>query len=156
VKPNARWARRSERRATHENAKAMRAAKIVRTIQREAKENGATLANDGKGGLDPALALEVFRRDGYRCTNEDCPTPKKNLDLDHISGHAKEIEEDPKARKNPTLKKGVKLGHVDKAAALHVLCEACHTESKRSVHARENSIEDGKKPPPMRGDRRGG
>lgn len=153
MKPDARWARRSERRSTHENAKAMRAARIVATIQREAKEHGATLSNGGKGGLDPALALRVFRRDGYKCTNEDCPTPRKNLDLDHISGHAKEIAEDPKAKKNPVLKKGVKLGHVDKAAALHVLCRECHV-GEDGVHERENAIEDGKKPPPMRGDDR--
>jgi hypothetical protein len=147
------WARRNERRATRGNAKAARAKKIVATIQREAKEHGATLSNGGKGGLDPSLALKVFRRDKYRCTNEDCPTPTKDLDLDHISGHKKEIAEDPEARKNPALRKGAKLGHVDKAAALHVLCRACHV-GKDGVHARENAIDDGKKPPPMRGDDR--
>jgi hypothetical protein len=136
AKPDRDWARRNERRGTRENAKAARATKIVATIQREAKENGATLANGGKGGLDPALALKVFRRDKFRCTNEDCPTPKKDLDLDHISGHKKEI-----------------AGHVDKVAALHVLCRKCHV-GKNGVHARENAIEEGKKPPPMRGDDR--
>jgi hypothetical protein len=153
AKPDRDWARRNERRGTRENAKAARATKIVATIQREAKENGATLANGGKGGLDPALALKVFRRDKFRCTNEDCPTPKKDLDLDHISGHKKEIAEDPKAKKDPVLKKGAKLGHVDKVAALHVLCRKCHV-GKNGVHARENAIEEGKKPPPMRGDDR--
>lgn len=125
---------------------------VVRQIQREAREHGATLANAGKGGLDPRLALKVFRRDGWRCTNRHCPSPKKNLDLDHISGHPKEIKQDREARRRQDLRRGVKLGHVNKAGALHVLCRACHV-GKGGVHARENAIEDGKKPPPMRGDR---
>lgn len=153
MKPDRGWARRSERQGTKDASKSARAKKLVATIQREAKAAGATLSNGGKGGLDPALALKVFRRDKYTCTNEDCPTPKKDLDLDHISGHAKEIAEDPEARKNPKLKKGVELGHVNKADALHILCRACHV-GKDGVHARENAIKDGKKPPPMRGDDR--
>lgn len=127
-----------------------RDARIVRTIQREARAAGATLANGGKGGLDARLALKVFRRDKYRCTNEHCPTPKKNLDLDHISGHPKEIAEDPEASERADLKKGVELGHVSDEDALHVLCRLCHV-GKGGVHARENQIEDGKKPTPMRG-----
>ncbi len=130
--------------------KARRNARIVRQIQREAKKHGATLAQDGKGGVDPAIALEVFRRDKWRCTNSHCPTPKKDITLDHISGHPKEIAEDPEARKRGDLKKGVELGHVNEVDALHVLCEECHT-GKGGVHARENQIEDGKKPSPMRG-----
>jgi len=129
-------------------------AAVVRQIQREAREHGATLANGGKGGLDPRLARAVFRRDGYRCTNKHCPTPKRRVTLDHISGHPKEIREDSEARKRKDLKRGVKMGHVNKLDALHTLCEDCHTEASNSVHARENAIEAGKKPPPMRGDRR--
>lgn len=129
-------------------------AAVVRQIQREAKEHGATLANGGKGGLDPRLARAVFRRDKFRCTNKHCPTPKKLITLDHISGHPKEIREDSEARNRKDLKRGVQMGHVDKLGALHTLCEACHTKGSNSVHARENAIEAGKKPPPMRGDRR--
>ncbi len=135
-------ARRAERQRQH--------ARIVRRIQREAKKHGATLAQDGKGGVDPRVALKVFRRDHWRCTNDHCPTPKKNITLDHISGHAKEIEADPEARDRADLKRGIKLGHIDDPAALHVLCEDCHT-GKGGVHARENQIEAGKKPSPMRG-----
>lgn len=121
------------------------AADVVRTIQREAKRAGATLKNEGKGGLDPALALKVFRRDKWRCSVDDCKAPQKDLDLDHISGHAKEIQQDPEARKNPDLKKGVSLGHVDKAAALHVICARHHD----LAHERERDIEKGKRPPAM-------
>lgn len=117
----------------------------VLKIQQEAKAHGATLANNGKGGLDPALALKVFRRGGWKCDVTGCKTPKTNLDLDHISGHAQEIKQDPKARKNPKLLKGVALGHVDKPEALHCVCKAHHTKA----HDRENAIEDGKKPPPL-------
>ena len=41
--------------------------RALATLRREAKEAGAVLANSGKGGLLPSLALGVFRRDGYRC-----------------------------------------------------------------------------------------
>lgn len=143
------WARHALRQQRKRAAKVGRAA-VVSQIQQEAKDAGATLANGGKGGLDPGLALEVFRRDKWQCQNEDCPTPAENLDLDHISGHAKEIAEDPKARKNPDLKKGVEAGHVNETDALHVICKPCHDRA----HQREEAIEDGEKPRPMRGDRR--
>jgi 5-methylcytosine-specific restriction endonuclease McrA len=117
-------------------------------IRREAKAAGATLKSDGEGGLRPSLALGVFRRGKWRCANTDCPTPKKSLSLDHISGHAKEIDNDPGARNRRDLRKGIQIGHVNKLDALHVLCSPCHD----SVHSREREIEAGKKPEPMRGD----
>jgi hypothetical protein len=46
----------------------------------------------------------------------------------------------------------VELGHVSDEDALHVLCRKCHV-GKGGVHARENQIEAGKKPTPMRGSR---
>lgn len=145
------WARGKKRAGQDGNpAAAARDAQVVQKMQAEAKKHGATLANGGKGGLDPRLALRVFRRGRWRCGNKDCPTPKKNLTLDHISGHPKEIAQDPGARQRPDLRKGIALGHVDEPAALHVLCEDCHT-GKGGVHARENQIEDGKRPDPMRG-----
>lgn len=117
----------------------------VLKIQQEAKAHGATLANGGKGGLDPALALKVFRQGGWKCDVDGCKTPKTNLDLDHISGHAAEIKQDPDARTNPKLLKGVALGHVDKPEALHVICKRHHDEA----HNRDRAIVDGKKPPAM-------
>ena len=119
----------------------------LKKIRREAKAAGATLKSDGEGGLRPSLALGVFRKGKWRCSNEDCPTPKKDLDLDHVSGHAREVAEDPSARKRKDLKRAIKLGHVSKEAALHVLCAKCHDR----VHSREREIDDGKKPEPMRG-----
>lgn len=141
------WARRRIKADRKAAAKGKGKADVVAQIQKEAKAHGATLANDGKGGLDPELALKVFRRDKWRCSNENCPTPKEDLDLDHISGHPDEIEEDPEAKERKDLKEGVELGHVDDPDALHVLCKKCHD----AVHSRERAIEQGQKPKPMRG-----
>jgi hypothetical protein len=120
----------------------------LKKIRREAKAAGATLKSDGEGGLAPSLALGVFRKYKWRCSNENCPTPKKDLDLDHISGHPQEIAADKGARNRKDLKLGIKLGHVNKIDALHVLCAKCHD----AVHNREREIDDGKKPDPMRGE----
>ena len=142
------WARRKVKASRHQAAKAKTDADVVATIQREAKANGATLEKEGKGGVDPRIALAVFRRDHWECSNENCPTPKKDITLDHISGHAKEIEKDPEAKNRKDLKHGISLGHINDPAALHTLCAACHDE----VHNRERALENGKKPPPMRGE----
>lgn len=119
----------------------------LKKLRREARAAGATLASDGEGGLAPSLALGVFRRGKWRCSNPDCPAPMKLIDLDHISGHAEEIAADPAARNRKDLKRGVKLGHVNKLDALHVLCRACHN----AVHNRERAIDDQEKPKPMPG-----
>jgi hypothetical protein len=141
------WARRRIRADRRAAAKAKERADIVAQIRKEAEENGATLAHDGEGGLDPKLALEVFRRDEWTCQNEDCPTPKEDLDLDHIAGHEQEIEEDKDASADEDLQEGVELGHVDDPDALHVLCKKCHD----AAHERERAIEDDEEPEPMRG-----
>ena len=119
----------------------------LKKMRREAKAAGATLDNNGEGGLAPSLALGVMRRDRFRCVNEDCPTPKKNLSLDHISGHPKEIAADPEARHRKDLKLGIKLGHVAKMEALRTICARCHDR----CHDREREIDSGEKPQPMRG-----
>jgi len=144
------WARGQQQEAQNGAARAIEDERVVRQMRAEAKRAHATLANGGKGGLDPRLALTVFRRGHWRCANKNCPTPKKNLTLDHISGHPKEIEEDADASKKKDLQEGIELGHIDDPKALHVLCEECHT-GKRGVHAREDQIEAGKEPDPMRG-----
>jgi len=120
----------------------------LKKIRREAKAAGATLESNGEGGLNPSLVLGIFRKGGWKCSNENCPSPKKDLTVDHISGHPKEIRRDPNARKRADLKRGIKLGHVNVTAALHVLCALCHD----AVHDREREIESGEKPEPMRGD----
>jgi hypothetical protein len=121
---------------------------VLKRIRKEAKAAGATLKSNGEGGLRPSLCLGIFRKGKWRCSNEDCPAPKKEITLDHISGHPKEIASDPGARGRKDLKRGIALGHVNKAAALHVLCAACHDR----VHDRERQIDKGEKPEPMRGD----
>jgi hypothetical protein len=116
-------------------------------LRREAKAAGATLQNNGEGGLRPSLVLGVFRKGGWACSNVDCPSPKRNITIDHISGHPEEIAADKGARNRKDLKKGIALGHVSKLDALHVLCAVCHD----AVHERERELGDGKKPEPMPG-----
>ncbi len=141
------WARHRDKAKHQERQRDKQDPAIVKTIQKEAKAAGATLANGGRGGLDPRLALAVFRRDKFRCTVSGCNAPKNNIDLDHISGHPKEIQQDPKARDNPKLKAGIKAGHTSKMAALHVICEKHHNKA----HERERAIDKGKTPAPMGG-----
>lgn len=131
-------------------ARARRDDRIVRLIQREARRHGATLAHDGKGGIDPMVALETFREAKWRCENPKCPTPRKNLDLDHQSGHPEEILEDPEARRDPRSRAAAADPDPKDDDFLHCLCENCHDHA----HQRERAIEDGKKPQPMPGDRR--
>jgi hypothetical protein len=119
----------------------------LKKMRREAKAAGATLDNNGEGGLAPSLVLGAFRRAGWRCENGDCPAPKKNITIDHISGHAQEIKANPEARRRKDLQRGIAAGHVSKPEAIHVLCAACHDR----VHDRERAIDDGEKPQPMRG-----
>jgi hypothetical protein len=142
-----RWAGRHQKRAARDVRSGADAKKIIEKIRKEANENGATLQSDGKGGVDPKIVLQVFRRDKWRCSNEHCPTPKTNLTLDHISGHPSEIAHDPEAKNRKDLQEGVRLGHIDDPKALHTLCAKCHD----AVHAREREVENGKSPKPMRG-----
>lgn len=144
------WARRKRAGVSREQAREKRRADVVRTIQREAKAHGATLAHDGKGGIDPRTALKVFRRAKWRCENPKCPSPKKDLDLDHQSGHPKEIREDPEARKDKRDMAASRDPDPKDDKFLHCICAACHDR----VHDRERALEDGKKPKPMRGDDR--
>ena len=124
-------------------AKVMSDDAIRAKIRRMAKLAGATLANDGKGGLDPKLALEAFKRGKFRCSVPGCKTPKDKVDLDHIGGHAHELEEDPKAA--AWLKAEAEKGKENTPEGLHTLCVRHHD----MVHQRENAIENGNSPPPM-------
>jgi len=140
------WAARKVVAARRKAGRAMLSEdEAVATIQREAKAAGATLKNNGKGGLDPNLALATFRKAKWACENPDCPEPKKLLDLDHFSNHPKEIFADPDA--SAKLIKGAEFGKKDNKF-LHCLCAACHNR----VHDRERALDEGKKPPPMRGE----
>lgn len=133
------WARRKTRASQQDRM----AAGIVAQIQRDARAAGATLAHEGKGGLDPALAAQVFKRDKWRCSIPDCKTPQEALDLDHIAGHPEEIEADPAASK--WLLEQARKPKRDKLDALHVLCKRHHD----MVHDRERDIQKDKTPDPL-------
>lgn len=143
-----RWARRHARAAGKAVGQAASDQQVVATIQREAKAAGATLAHDGKGGIDPRTALAKFRAASWRCGNKFCPTPKEDLDLDHASGHPREIFDSLKQWQNPKLRAAATKADGPKDDRfISVLCAACHD----LCHQRERALENGKQPPPMRG-----
>lgn len=144
------WAARKKKADRRAAGKAGSDESVVATIQAEAKDAGATLKNDGKGGLDPRLALTVFRRDKWTCQVPNCKEPQENLDLDHIGGHAHELEEDPEA--STWLKEQAEKGKQNTPDGLHVLCARHHD----MVHQRDRAIEEGETPPPMKNADRGG
>lgn len=137
------WASRHLITARSSRAYAGRKAGVVQTIRDEAKAAGATLARDGEGGLDPNLALQTFRAAKYTCAVPGCKTPKEKVDLDHIGGHAHELEEDPKAAE--WLKKAAAAGKQNTPEGLHCLCLRHHD----MVHQRERAIDKGHEPTPM-------
>ena len=137
------WASRQLMQTRSNRARAGRKASVIQTIREEAKAAGATLNRDGEGGLDPNLALEIFRRGKYQCSVPGCKTPKENVDLDHLGGHAEELSEDPKAK--AWLKAEAAKGKENTPEGLHTLCARHHD----MVHQRERAIEDGNNPPPM-------
>lgn len=137
------WAQSHNRQSVGGKIFAARENAVVKQIQDEAKAAGATLANDGRGGLDPNLALRVFRRDKWQCQVPGCKTSKDMIDLDHIGGHPMELEDDPKAV--AWLKAEAEKGKRNTEAGIHVLCERHHD----FVHSRERAIDHGNEPEPM-------
>lgn len=137
------WALRQINAYRRRQASAVKKAKFVGKIRKEAAQHEATLARDGEGGLDPELALAVFRRDDYRCCIPGCQTPRDKIDLDHIGGHPREIKEDPQADK--WLKAQAKKGKQNTLDGIHVLCLRHHD----MVHDRERDIEEGEEPEPI-------
>jgi hypothetical protein len=138
------WAKSRQKSDLKKRGGAGAAASVVKRIQAEAKAHGTTLKSDGKGGLDPRLALKVFRRDGWKCAVPGCKTAQVDLDLDHLGGHAEEIADDPKA--SAWLKEQAEKGKQNNEDGLHAICARHHD----LVHQRERAIEDGKKPAPMK------
>lgn len=138
-----RWAQRHQKRAARDVVNSASDKQVVETIRKEAKEKGSTLARDGEGGLDPRLALKVFRRDDYMCQVPKCKTARKKVDLDHLGGHVREIEEDPEA--SAWLKEQAEKGKQNTPDGLHCICSRHHD----LVHSRERAIDNGNKPPPM-------
>lgn len=95
--------------------------KALARLQREARENGAVLTTDGKGGLPPSLVLGVFRRDGYQCKvhGDRGEGDFGGLQLHHIGG-----VDAPTSRWMQTK------GHSNDPNNLVVLCALAHD----SVH----------------------
>jgi hypothetical protein len=97
--------------------------RALANMQREAKQAGATLANEGKGGLPSSLVLHVMRRDRYQC--KVCGG-KDSIGVHHKGGIV--------ASKWLSQK-----GHENTPDNLVVICDDCHD----NVHedAREEGID---------------
>lgn len=100
-------------------------AKALAKIQSEAKEKGATLATEGKGGLPPSLVLGVFRRDGWRC--EKCGG-QKNLSVHHKGGTPNLVSRALRSNK----------GHSNDPSNIVTVCEGCHDDA----HEEQNDETD--------------
>jgi len=98
-------------------------AKALAKIQQEAKENGATLATEGKGGLPPSTVLGVFRKHRWRCPA--CGL-KEDLSIHHKAG-------------TPNLVSRAlrKKGHSNDPSNLSVLCAKCHD----NIHEKDRDAE---------------
>ena len=81
-------------------------------LQREARQAGATLHSDGKGGLPPSLVLGVMRRDKFTC--KECGK-KQDLQIHHLAGVV-------------TSQKLSRMGHANRPEALGTICAACHNK----------------------------
>jgi hypothetical protein len=95
---------------------------VIDQTLREAADAGATLHHEDGGGVDPGLALHVFRRDGWRCRM--CGT-QEDLELDHIDGHPFATPDIPD------------MGGEDVAANLVVIC---HADQDR-IHQADRELE---------------
>lgn len=96
-------------------------------LQKEARRAHAYLASGGKGGLDPALAHAVFKRDKYRC--KQCGTRGRSnngLTLHHKGGIV-------------SSKKMSEQGHENTTKNIVTICERCH--NKDHTEARKKGID---------------
>ena len=90
--------------------------KALAKIQAEAKENGATLATGGKGGLPPSLVLGVFRRDEWKC--KKCQG-QKMLSVHHKGGTPNLVSRALRSNK----------GHSNDPSNIVVVCAECHDDA---------------------------
>lgn len=86
-------------------------------MRREARERGATLESNGRGGLPPSLVLGVMRRDGWKCKR--CGQ-QADLSVHHKSEHM----QDPKAKMRSQLLG--RQGRIDSPANITTICATCH------------------------------
>jgi hypothetical protein len=93
--------------------------KALKTIQREAKNAGATLKSGGKGGLPSILVLHIFRRDEYRCHR--CGK-QNNLSIHHKGGIVESKWLDKK-------------GHKNDLNNFAVICDSCHDDVHEEARA---------------------
>ena len=103
-------------------------AKALDRIQIEAKEHGATLHSQGKGGLPPSIVLGVFRRDGWHC---------------HKCGGTQDLTIHHKADilASPYLRKLHQVAGRTDPKNLATICHRCHD----SIH--EQARQDGTEAP---------
>lgn len=86
--------------------------KALAKLQREARQAGASLHSDGKGGLPPSLVLHVMRRDEYTC--KACGL-QDDLSVHHKGG-----------LENPGSEWLEKKGHENSPQNLTTICNPCH------------------------------
>jgi len=86
----------------------------LRKMRQEAKAVGATLHDNGEGGLSASLVLGIMRRDRYKCHR--CGT-RKDLNVHH-KGHLK----------NPASRWLAKKGRDNDPNNIVTLCKTCHDE----------------------------
>jgi len=79
-------------------------------LQREARQNRATLHGNGKGGLPPSLVLGVLRRDKFTCV--ECGL-QQDLQVHHKAGIV-------------SSKKLSKMGHQNTLEGIETICRSCH------------------------------
>lgn len=95
----------------------------LQKLQKLAKKAGATLANDGKGGLPPSLVLHVMRRDEFRCHR--CGK-SQDLIVHHKGGIVRS-------------KKLSDMGHKNVPQNIVTVCESC--EDAQHEQAREDGVD---------------
>lgn len=112
----AKWVKLKTQKPDEEGAKPLHPDenKALKKLQREAKAAGATLATEGKGGLNPSLVLGIMRRDEFRC--KKCGK-QENLSVHH-KGHLE----------NPTSKWLAKKGKSNDPNAISTICASCHDD----------------------------
>jgi len=86
--------------------------KALAKLQELAKQSGATLASDGKGGLPPSLVLGVMKRDRFTC--KVCGL-QEDIGVHHKGG----VD-------HPGSKWLAKKGHQNTPDNLVTICDACH------------------------------
>jgi cytochrome c553 len=88
--------------------------KALAKLQAEAKQQGATLATGGKGGLPPSLVLGVMRRDEYKC--KKCGE-SKDLSVHHKAGTPNLVSRAMRRK-----------GHSNDPNNLVTVCAGCHDD----------------------------